>query len=145
MSDYVQNDNSAESLTQDQAKDLLSAIPPRPRRELTARDHLSSAVTILASLASGVLALSGHGWWAIAPGIIALMVSHWWIAQRRKRANEPRLRPPFVTTAFAVWMALPIWRNITRGEVVDFPEGFLLAGLAPTLWLIFYVVVLVRR
>ncbi|MGO3152506.1 MAG: hypothetical protein ACTIJJ_07795 [Galactobacter sp.] len=48
-------------------------------------------------------------------------------------------------TVFAVWLVMPVWRGITRGETVPVPEVFIFAGLAPAAWLIHYVVLLVRR
>jgi hypothetical protein len=44
-----------------------------------------------------------------------------------------------------VWLLLPIWRGVTRGDEAPFPESLVLAGLAPVVWLGFYLVLLIRR
>ncbi len=75
----------------------------------------------------------------------ALIASHWWVASRVRRANEPRLRFMTVTVLFTVWMAIPIWQGIIRGEATSMSEILFLAGLAPAAWLVFYAVLLIRR
>ncbi|WP_291279488.1 hypothetical protein [Galactobacter sp.] len=128
-----------------EAQRLLDSIPARPRRVLGAADHLSAAAIILLSFAAGVVALVGHPWWAVIPAAGALVMSHLWLLKRLRRPNEPRLTGTLALTVFAVWLVMPVWRGITRGETVPVPEVFIFAGLAPAAWLIYYVVLLVRR
>ncbi len=128
-----------------EAQDLLAAMPQRPRRHLAVRDHLITGSIVLLSLAAGLLATSGHAWWALAPALAAALAAHHWVARRVSRANEPRLKASTVTTVFTVWLLLPIWGGISRGDGAPFPESLLLAGLAPVAWLVFYAVLLVRR
>ena len=128
-----------------EAQDLLAAMPQRPRRQLTIRDHLITGGIVLLSLAAGLLAMGGHAWWALAPALGAVLAAHHWVARRLSRANEPRLRASTVTTVFTVWLLLPIWGGISRGDGAPFPESLLFAGLAPVAWLAFYAVLLLRR
>ncbi|KAM9864046.1 hypothetical protein ACI1US_00206 [Leucobacter sp. BZR 635] len=100
---------------------------------------------MLLSFAGGALALGGYAWWAIIPALAAVLAAHHWVNQRLSRAGEPRLRASAVTSIFTVWLAIPIWRGITHGETIPFPEAFVFAGLAPAAWLVFYLVLLVRR
>jgi len=138
--------STPDAMTASEAQRLLASVPPRPRRRLRAMDHLSALATIALSFAAGALALAGHPWWATLPGLGALVVSHHWVARRQRLANEPRLRAAaMVTVVFTVWLVIPIWRGITRGEVIPFPEAFLFAGLAPLAWLAYYLVLLIRR
>lgn len=133
-------------MTPAEAQRLLASMPPRPRRRLGIADHLSAIATIGLSFAAGALALAGHPWWAVLPGVVALITAHLWVLRRQRRANEPRLAAPTIATVvFAAWLVIPIWRGITRGEVIPFPEALLFAGLAPAAWLVFYVVLLLRR
>lgn len=132
-------------LTQHEAQSLLEAIPARPQRQFEISDHLSAVATVLCGFGSGLLALSGHPWWAIAPALVAFFVSHHWVANRLARPNEPRLRASIVTAIFTVWLAIPIWRGIMHGDTIPFPEAWILAGLAPVAWAVFYLVLLVRR
>lgn len=132
-------------VTPDEAQRLLASVPRRPRRQITIIDHASTAATATCSFAAGVVALSGHPWWAILPALCALFTSHVWLASRLKRANEPRLKANIATVAFTVWLLIPIWRGITRGETIPFPEAFVFAGLAPAAWLAFYIILLLRR
>ncbi|MCC3267289.1 hypothetical protein [Arthrobacter gengyunqii] len=131
--------------TPDQARRLLSSIPKRPERQFAASDHVSTAATVACSLAAGLIALSGHPWWAIIPTLCALITSHRWIASRLSRPNEPRLMLTIAISAFTVWLLIPVWRGITHGETIPFPEAFLFAGLAPASWLTFYIILLIRR
>ncbi len=109
-------------------------------------DHLSALTTITLSLAAGLLSLSGHPWWAVLPALGALTTSHAWISGRQRRSNEPRLKAAtLVTTAFSAWLLIPVWRGVTRGETIPFPEAWLFAGLAPAVWLVYYTVLLIRR
>lgn len=129
-----------------QARELLDSVPSRPRRKLELRDHLNAATTIILSFASGVLALSGYPWWAVIPAAGALIASNFWVTNRRSRPNEPRLKASTISTiAFATWLTLPIWRGITRGDTIPFPEAWIFAGLAPAAWLVFYLILVVRR
>lgn len=128
-----------------EAQHLLDSAPDRPRRVLGVSDHLSAAVIISLSFLAGVIALIGHPWWAVIPAVGAIVMSHWWILKRLRRPNEPRLKGTFVLTVFAVWLVMPIWGGITRGETVPVPEVFIFSGLAPAAWLVFYVVLLIRR
>ena len=129
-----------------QARVLLASVPERRRREVGARDHLGAAATILLSLAAGLVALAGQPWWALGPALGSLLAAHTWLHGRRARPNEPRLGANTIVLAvFTVWLLLPIWRGITRGEEAPFPESLVLAGLAPVVWLGFYLVLLIRR
>jgi hypothetical protein len=133
-------------VTPEHARKLLASVPARPRRRLGPRDHLSAAVVIAASLLAGVLALSGHPWWAVAPALVAVVVSNQWIAARRRRTNEPRLGAvTVVTAAFTAWLVLPIYRGIRYGDTAPFPESLILGGLAAAAWLGYYLWLLVRR
>lgn len=134
-----------EIATPDEAQLLLASVPPRPRRQLEFIDHVSAAATILCSLAAGLVALSGHPWWAILPAVCALITSHVWMGKRLNRANEPRLKATTVTVTFTVWLLIPVWRGIMRGETIPFPESLIFAGFAPAAWLVFYIVLLIRR
>ena len=134
-----------EITTPDQARRLLAAVPKRPRRQFSISDHVSTAATVACSFLAGLIALSGHPWWAIIPTLCALITSHHWIASRLSRANEPRLKLAIVSAAFTVWLLIPVWRGITHGETIPFPEAFLFAGLAPAFWLTFYIILLIRR
>lgn len=98
------------------------------------------------SFASGVLALAGHPWWAILPAVAAVIVGSNWISGRRLRTNEPRLGPiSLVAGVFGAWLVLPIYRAIRFGETATFPEILVLAGLAPAVWLAYYLCLLIRR
>jgi hypothetical protein len=109
-------------------------------------DHLGALTTVALSLTAGLLSLSGHPLWAILPALGALTTSHAWITRRQQRANEPRLNAAaLVTVVFTVWLLIPVWRGITRGETIPFPEAWLFAGLAPAVWLGYYIVLLIRR
>ena len=133
-------------LTPQQAKELLDSAPARPRRQLKMSDHVNATTTIILSLASGALALSGYPWWAIIPALGALVASSFWVTNRRSRPNEPRFKISTISTiVFATWLTLPIWRGITRGDTAPFPEAWILAGLAPIAWLVFYLILIVRR
>ncbi|NUL49197.1 hypothetical protein F7P69_28965 [Cellulosimicrobium funkei] len=135
-------------LAAQQARELLESIPSRPQRHLSARDHLCAAITVLSSLAAGLLALSGHPWWAVVPALAALAGAYSWFSGRQGRPNEPRFggaAATLVPSVFTVWLALPIYRGIRYGDVAPFPEILVLAGLAPAAWLVFYLVLLVRR
>lgn len=134
-----------EVVTPNEAQLLLASVPAKPRRRLELIDHVSAAATSLCSLTAGLVALSGHPWWATLPAACALITSHVWIGRRLHRANEPRLRATIVTMAFTVWLLIPVWRGITRGETIPFPESLIFAGLAPAAWLAFYTVLLIRR
>ncbi|GGF33337.1 hypothetical protein GCM10010922_05610 [Microbacterium sorbitolivorans] len=127
------------------AQGLLDSIPRRPRRVFTARDHLSTAATVLLSFAAGLLTMVGHVWWAIPLALGAIVIAHGWIKSRLDRPNEPRLKGASVATAFTVWLLIPIWRVLVHGETVPLPEGFLFAALAPAAWLVLYLVLLIRR
>lgn len=120
-------------------------MPPRPRRIFSAGDHLSAIATIALSYASGLLALSGLPWWAIPPALGAIVTSNVWISERVGQPNEPRLKGTFISAAFAAWLLIPVWRGLVHGETVPFPEAFIFAGLAPAAWLVFYVMLLIRR
>jgi hypothetical protein len=134
------------SVTPEQARQLLASVPRRPRRRLTAVDHVCAVATIALAFVAGLLALGGHPWWAVLPAIGALVISHSWLSARRDRANEPRLRATLaVSIAFTTWLSIPIWRGVTRGETIPFPEAFLFASLAPIAWLVFYLILLIRR
>lgn len=134
-------------LTAQRARELLESVPRRPQRHLSARDHLCAAITVLTSLAAGLLALSGHPWWAVAPALVAAVAAHSWFSGRQARPNEPRFGgvTTVVISVFTVWLALPIYRGIRYGDVAPFPEMLVLAGLAPVAWLVFYLVLLARR
>lgn len=135
-----------DSLTPQQAQALLDSVPARPRRRLGLRDHASAAATAGLSFASGVLALAGHPWWAILPAVAAVIVGSNWISGRRLRTNEPRLGPiSLVAGVFGAWLVLPIYRAIRFGETATFPEILVLAGLAPAVWLAYYLCLLIRR
>lgn len=127
------------------AQHLLDSMARRPRRVFRDSDHLSSAATISLSFIAGLLALSGHPWWAVLPALCAVISSHMWVNKRLSRANEPRLKATFIATVFTVWLLLPIWRGIAHGETIPFPEALAFAGLAPAAWLVFYLVLLIRR
>ncbi len=134
------------SVTPEQARELLASVPRKPRRQLTPVDHVCAVATIVLAFVAGLLALGGHPWWAALPATGALVVSHSWLSARQRRVNEPRLRATLlVSIAFTTWLLIPIWRGITRGETIPFPEAFLFAGLAPIAWLVFYLILLIRR
>lgn len=85
-------------------------------------------------------------WWAVLPGLIALVAAFYWLTQRWARVNEPRLgASTVVSILFTVWLSIPIWRGITRGETATFPESWVLGGFAPAAWLVYYLVLLIRR
>lgn len=132
-------------ITAIEAQRLLETMPPRPRRVFSAGDHLSAIATIALSFTSGLLALSGFPWWAIPLALGAIVTSNVWISKRLSQPNEPRLKGTFISAAFAVWLLIPVWRGLVHGETVPFPEAFIFAGLAPAAWLVFYVVLLIRR
>lgn len=133
------------TLSTEDAQELLNSVPPRPRRHFSTLDHLSTATMIACSLASGLLALSGHPWLAIIPAAFALIASNLWLSRRLGRPNEPRLQANIAVVVFTVWMIIPLWRGITRGDTAPFPESLILAGLAPAAWLVFYLILLIRR
>lgn len=134
------------ALTPSHARNLLGSMPQRPRRHLELKDHLAAAGVIALSMAAGLVALAGRPWWAILPAVAALAAAGGWLASRKARVNEPRLgRHTVVIVVFSVWLFLPIWRGITRGETIPFPEALIFAGLAPAAWLGFYLVLLLRR
>lgn len=133
------------SLSPQEAQRLLATAPARPPRRFEARDHLVTAATVGLALVAGLLAMSGNPWWAVIPGLGAAFTSHHWVSRRLGQANEPRLRASTVTTVFTVWLLIPIWRGIRHEEIIPFPEAWLLAGLAPAAWLVFYIVLLIRR
>ncbi|WP_156223012.1 hypothetical protein [Pseudactinotalea suaedae] len=140
------SERSEDVVAPQQARDLLASVPKRRRREMSARDHLCAVATILLSLAAGLVALAGQPWWALVPALGALLVAHTWLDGRRSRPNEPRLGAHTIAVAlFTVWLLLPIWRGVTRGDEAPFPESLVLAGLAPVVWLGFYLVLLIRR
>lgn len=133
-------------LTPDAAKQLLNAVPPKPARILTAVDHVAALATIIASFSSGLLALCGHPWLALVPALIAFLASHHWLASRQRRTNEPRYKGSrIIVIVFGVWMLMPIREGFVRGNVADLSADLLLAGLAPALWLGYYIYLLVRR
>ncbi len=132
-------------ITAIEAQRLLELMPPRPRRVFSAGDHLSAIATIALSFASGLLALSGFPWWAIPLALGAIVTSNVWISKRLSQPNEPRLKGTFISAAFAAWLLIPVWRGLVHGETVPFPEALIFAGLAPAAWLVFYVVLLIRR
>ncbi|MFJ3312869.1 MAG: hypothetical protein DI613_19740 [Kocuria rhizophila] len=133
-------------VTPEQARELLASVPSRPRRRLGLQDHFSALATIALSLISGLLALSGHPWWAIPSAVVAVIVANHWHAGRRQRINEPRLGAvSWVSVIFGVWLVLPIYRGIRFGDTAPFPEALLLGGLAPAAWLVFYLCLLIRR
>lgn len=133
-------------VTRQYATELLALVPPRPKRQLDLRDHVFAVTTIVMALVSGLLALSGHPWMAILPAAVAITTSSGWTSGRKNRPNEPRFKVSiFATMAVASWLTLPIWRGITRGETIPFPEAWVMAGLAPAAWLLFYIVLLIRR
>lgn len=135
-----------EPVSPQQAQELLDSVPERPRRHLGAGDHLSAAGTAALALASGLLALSGHPWWAILPAVATVVVADRWVSARKRRANEPRLGAVMLVSAvFGAWLFVPIYRGIRHGELVPFPESLVLAGLAPAVWLVFYTWLLIRR
>lgn len=136
------------TLTAEHARELLDSVPERPQRSLSARDHLSAAITVLSSLTSGLLALSGYPWWAVVPALIAALGAFHWFSRRQGRPNEPRfgaISTALMPSIFTVWLILPVYRGIRYGDVAPFPEILVLAGLAPVVWLVFYLVLLVRR
>ncbi|WP_313823470.1 hypothetical protein [Citricoccus sp.] len=134
------------SVTPEQARDLLASVPRRPRRQLGPADHAFAVTIIVLSLASGLMALEGHPWWAVLPGIGALAAVYSWLARRWHRVNEPRLgASTIMSTVFTVWLLIPLWRGITRGETAPFPESLVLGGFASAAWLVYYVVLLIRR
>lgn len=143
----MDNQNSGNGpITPQLARELLASLPDRPKRRLGVRDHLCALSTIILSLLSGAIALAGAPWWAVLPALGALSISVFWLAGRRAQANEPRFTAMMVpTTAFNTLLILPIWRGITRGDIAPFPESLILAGLAPVVWLVFYVILLIRR
>lgn len=134
-----------QNVTAIEAQRLLDSIPPRPRRVFDSRDHVSALATIALSLTSGLLALSGLPWLAIPPALGAIVTSNVWISKRLSQPNEPRLKGAFISAAFAAWLLIPVWRGLVHGETIPFPEAFIFAGLAPAAWLVFYVVLLIRR
>lgn len=134
-----------QNVTAIEAQRLLDSMPPRPRRVFSAGDHLSAIATIVLSLTSGLLALSGFPWWAIPLTLGAIVTSNVWISKRLSQPNEPRLKGTIISAAFAVWLLIPVWRGLVHGETIPFPEAFIFAGLAPAAWLVFYVVLLIRR
>lgn len=137
---------TAEPLTPEQARELLAAVPDRPRRRLGVRDHLSALATIGLSFLSGLLALSGHPWLAIPSALVAVIVASHWTSHRKQLINEPRLGPITVVSAlFSAWLVLPIYRAIRFGDAAPFPELLVLGGLAPAAWLGFYIWLLIRR
>lgn len=123
---------SSGEVTRAQAVKLLASIPAPPKRQLKWRDRLFAAIAIVMGMFSGLLALSGHPWWAVIPGAAAIAASNFWITDRRARPNEPRIKAGVIATiVFTTWLTLPIWRGITRGDTVPFPEAWTLAGLPP--------------
>lgn len=133
-------------ITGDQARELLSSVPPKPRREFRTADHLVVLLTAACSLASGVLALSGHGWVAIAPALAACLLAQHWFASRQSRVNEPRYwGGRNLVIFFMVWLSVPIWRNLRHQETAPLPDALILAGLAPALWLAYYLYLLIKR
>ncbi|MEE6281549.1 hypothetical protein [Georgenia sunbinii] len=139
-------DTPGTGVTPERARALLASLPSRPRRQLGPTDHLSAGLTIVLALASGLLALSGRPWWATIPALAAIAMANAWLTGRIQRVNEPRLRTTILPTAvFTAWLLVPVWRGITRGETAPLPEAFILAGLAPVAWLVFYVILLIRR
>lgn len=135
-----------EPLTPQRARELLESVPARPRRHLGARDHLSVLATAVLALATGLLSLSGHPWWAIAPAVAAIIVADRWVSGRKQRVGEPRLGAVMLVSAvFGAWLFVPIYRGIRHGEVIPFPEILILAGLAPAAWLVYYAWLLIRR
>ena len=134
-----------QNITAIEAQRLLDSMPPRPRRVFDSRDHMSALATIVLSFASGILALSGFPWWAIPLTLGAIVTSNVWISKRLSQPNEPRLKGTIISAAFAVWLLIPVWRGLMHGETIPFPEAFIFAGLAPAAWLVFYVVLLIRR
>lgn len=143
MSDSEPGKN--EHLTAAEAQRLLESMPPRPPRVFTAGDHVSAIATIALSLASGLLALSGLAWWAIPPALGAIVTANVWLSKRLSQPNEPRIRATLISAVFAAWLMLPVWRGLVYGETAPFPEALFLGGLAPAAWLVFYVVLLIRR
>src|SRR5699024_9154830 len=129
-----------------QAQTLLDSVPARPRRKLGPQDHLSAAAAAGLSLVSGVMALSGHPWWAILPAAAAVAVGGRWISSRRRRSNEPKLGPVAVIFgAFGAGVSIPIYRAIRHGDRAPFPDVLVLGGLASAVWLLFYLWLLIRR
>lgn len=117
-----------------------------PRRTFGVRDHLCAFVTFVAALASGLLALSGHPWWAALSAMTAIIVASTWVSARQRRAHEPPLgATTLVSAVFGAWLVLPIYRGIRHGETAPFPELLILGGLAPAAWLMFYAWLLIRR
>lgn len=143
MSDAESTENSRISALD--AQRLLDSMPARPPRVFTMRDHLSTAATIALAFGSGLLSLSGLAWWAIPLALGAIATSNGWISKRLSQPNEPRLKGTFISAAFAAWLLIPVWRGMVHGETIPFPEIFVFAGLAPAAWLVFYVVILIRR
>ncbi|NDK30872.1 hypothetical protein [Nesterenkonia haasae] len=131
--------------TPEQARALLAAIPAQPKHELGVADHICVGATVILAMASGLIALTGHPWWAVIPAVASSTGAFAWIAHRQARVNEPRLRAVLLPCLFAAWLSLPIWRGITRGETVPFPESMIFAGLAPAAWLGFYLWLQLRR
>lgn len=137
---------TVQPLTPQRAQVLLDSVPARPRRQLGLRDHVSAIATAGLSLASGVLALSGHPWWAVLPAVAAVILGSSWMSGRRQRSNEPRLGPTsLVAAVFGAWLVLPIYRAIRFGETAPFPDLLVLGGLAPAAWLAYYLWLLIRR
>ncbi len=133
-------------LTPSDAQQLLSSVPSRPRRKFKAFDHLMAVAVIAASFAAGQLALSGYGWLSIAPAIIAFLCAQHWFAARQRRVNEPRFRGASIILAiFTVWLLQPTWRNLVHQETAPWPDSLILSGLAPLLWLGYYLFLLIRR
>lgn len=143
-----QHEDPADSavVTRQQAVKLLASIPAPPKRQLKVRDHLYAATAIFMGMLSGLLALSGSPWWALLPAAAAIAASNFWFTERKARPNEPRIKAgSMATMAFGIWLMLPVWRGITRGDTVPFPEAWILAGLAPAVWLAFYLFLFFRR
>ncbi|MFJ2144049.1 hypothetical protein ACIOJF_01945 [Glutamicibacter sp. NPDC087831] len=141
-----QDSSSSTPLSPGKAQQLLGSVPHRPRREFKAVDHAIAILVVAASLAAGLLALSGYGWISIAPAIIAFLSANHWFAARQRRINEPRYPGARTILAiFATWLLLPIWRSIVHHETAPWPEALLLGGFAPMLWLGYYLFLLIRR
>lgn len=138
---------ATDEITPDQARDLLASVPQPPRRAFTVADHTVAVSVILLALVSGLLATTGSPWWAIIPGIAALSLGSWRISHRRERANEPRF--PALTllfsASFPTFLIIPIWWGIRHDHTAEFPEAFLLGGLASAVALVIYLVLLIRR
>lgn len=128
------------------AADPFASTTSGPRRRFGIREHLSAFAAIAFSLLSGLLALSGHPWWAILPASASIIVASAWTSARKRHAAAPL--PGAVTlvaAVFGAWLFLPLYRGICHGETVPFPELLNLGGLAPAAWLLFYTWMLLRR